>query len=74
MKMDGLTQIRLQLHDADSIVIWNPMLDGYTKISLDDAVRLAQKMDTANVSFRKQRLMGDNHIIRFVEPGNTWSS
>jgi len=74
MKMDGLTQIKKELPEADSIVIWNPMIDGYTKIELDDALRLAQKMDAANVSFRRQRLMGDNHIILFIEPGNTWSS
>ena len=74
MKMDGLTQIKRELPEADSIVIWNPMIDGYTKIELDDALRLAQKMDAANVSFRRQRLMGDNHIILFIEPGNTWSS
>ena len=74
MKIDGLTQIKRELPEADSIVIWNPMIDGYTKIELDDALRLAQKMDAANVSFRRQRLMGDNHIILFIEPGNTWSS
>ena len=74
MKMDGLTQIRIELNAANSIQIWNPMIDGYTRLSLENAITLAEKLGKSRISYRKARLMGNNEYILFIEPRSIWST
>jgi hypothetical protein len=73
-KMDGLTQIRLELNEAGAIYIWNPMIDGYTRLSLENAVSLAEKLGKSRISYRKSRLMGNDEYILFIEPRSIWST
>ena len=53
MKMDGLTQIRIELKAANSIQIWNPMIDGYTRLSLENAITLTEKLGKSRISLEK---------------------
>ena len=72
--MDGLTQIRIELNAANSIQIWNPMFDGYTRLSLENAITLTEKLGKSRISYRKARIMGDNDYILFIEPRSIWST
>ena len=74
MKMDGLTQIRLELNAASSIQIWNPMIDGYTRLSLKNAITLSEKLGKSRISYRKVRIMGNDDYILFIEPRSIWST
>jgi hypothetical protein len=74
MKMDGLTQIRIELNAANSIQIWNPMIDGYTRLSLENAITLTEKLGKSRISYRKARIMGDDDYILFIEPRSIWST
>ena len=74
MKMDGLTQIRIELNAANSIQIWNPMIDGYTRLSLENAITLTEKLGKSRISYRKARLMGNDDYILFIEPRSIWST
>ena len=72
--MDGLTQIRLELNEADVIYIWNPMIDGYTRLDLENAVKLSEKLGKSRISYRKSRLIGSDEYILFIEPRSIWST
>jgi hypothetical protein len=72
--MDGPTQIRLELNAANALFIWNPMIDGYTKLSVENAVELAEKLGKSRISYRKARLIGNDEYILFIEPRSIWST
>ena len=72
--MDGPIQIELELNLADSIHIWNPMIDGYTRLTLENAITLVKKLGKSRISYRKAKLMGNEEYILFIEPRSIWST
>ena len=50
------------------------MIDGYTRLNLDNAVSLAEKLGKSRISYRKARLMGNDDYILFIEPRSIWST
>ena len=50
------------------------MIDGYTRLSLENAIALTEKLGKSRISYRKSRLMGNDEYILFIEPRSIWST